>query len=286
MSKYKIKHNKRKNTGLLYFAAIKRITEAACKEDKLSKKLTAVVVDIFRKEPLRSELEVYKGIVTEYLKPSFKDQGSVSRFIDDTLAAYKKLDQRAIDFQRGLAMKRISGLVPINELLKTKIDNGMYKVLTSVYVLVNSHQRQTMQETKDFVYICDKLVGTLVEARNKPKVKKDDVPMMSNLVLDFMVKRFNKKYGSLSGKQKGILREYSAYIMNEPGNKDFPLKMLGVVEGACNALNKFDYKDKAIRVLSEEAIKKTELKTTWDTEQLVTEALAYCEVDEIIKEPK
>ena len=288
MSKYRVKHNKKKNTGLIYFTAIKTITEAACgdgSKNDLAKRLTAILVKHLSPVPLRSELEIYKSVVTEYTKPSLANEGSVGKYVDEISKIYDSFDQGLLEAQRKEMVKKISSILPIDEILATRIDNNLYKLLTSTSVLLNTCKRRTINESKDFVFIYDRIVKILLEARNQPKGV-DQKPFANKLVLDFLINGYNKKYNDLTQNQKSILREYGEYILNEESNRDFPIKMMTLIERSCKRAERYlnESQNKDIVDKAKKVIERTKEKEQWDTERLVTEALLYSEVSDIILE--
>jgi len=284
---HKVKHKKQKNTGLVYFTTVKKITEAACSDQTdLSKRLVKALVKSFKKAPLKTEMEIYQAVVNEYLSPTLGSKEAVEKFIGGLLDLHKGLDSELLAKQRNNLITEVNRVCPVEEVLMTRIDNLTYKLLASTFVVLQSAKRQTINETKDFVLLYDKLFRMLSEAQNRtPQQGNINGVEADKLIVRLMIEKFNQKYRELSKKQKEILREYIQYVFDEEGNKEFPIRLHTIIETACDKTVKYQtlVEDKDTLTKIDSAVDRTKNKEEWPLHQLVQEALQYVELLETIE---
>lgn len=285
----KAKHNKRRNTGLIYYTTIRKITEAACGDNKgLSQKLTKTLVRALSRNPIKTELGIYQAIINEYSSPTLGSKEAIGKFIDGLLSVYKKTDASILEQQRARLIREVNKIVPIEDVLATKINNLTYKLLASTFVVLKSSAKQTINETKDFVYLYDKLFRMLSEAQSFMGEKKN--PELNGveadkLIVKLMLEKFNQKYRDLSRPQKEIIREYIQYIFNEETYKEFPLKLHSIIETACRAASTYKYSltECDLKEKVKTVIERTKNKEEWPLHKLVTEALEYVELNDTLR---
>ena len=207
----KMKHNKIKNTGILFELLTRQITVDLMESD--SSKAVDIVKKYFKNgTQLGKEYELYK-ILTE---TKYSTESRAEALIDAVMGSRKKLNNSTIKREKYNLIKEIRDCYAEKDFFNTKINN--YKVLASIYNLLQ-HKEQTIAPDK---YVATKY--TIVEnitadskssKTNKTydylKKQEKDLRMLAYATL---VEKFNKKYSNLTEKQKTLIKEYINNISN------------------------------------------------------------------------
>ena len=207
----KMKHNKIKNTGILFELLTRQITVDLMESD--SSKAVDIVKKYFKNgTQLGKEYELYK-ILTE---TKYSTESRAEALIDAVMGSRKKLNNSTIKREKYNLIKEIRDCYAEKDFFNTKINN--YKVLASIYNLFQ-HKEQTIAPDK---YVATKY--TIVEnitadskssKTNKTydylKKQEKDLRMLAYATL---VEKFNKKYSNLTEKQKTLIKEYINNISN------------------------------------------------------------------------
>ena len=207
----KMKHNKIKNTGILFELLTRQITVDLMESD--SSKAVNIVKKYFKNgTQLGKEYELYK-ILTE---TKYNTESRAEALIDAVMGSRKKLSNSTIKREKYNLIKEIRDCYNEKDFFNTKINN--YKVLASIYNLF-THNEQSIAPDK---YVSTKY--TIVESitadsksskTNKTydylKKQEKDLRMLAYATL---VEKFNKKYSNLTEKQKKLIKEYINNISN------------------------------------------------------------------------
>ena len=241
----KMKHNKIKNTGILFELLTRQITVDLMESD------TSKAVDIVKKyfkngTQLGKEYELYK-ILTE---TKYNTESRAETLIEAVMDNRKKLDGGSIKREKYNLIKEIRGSYNEKDFFNTKINN--YKVLASIYNLF-----QHKEEVAPDKYVATKY--TIVEnitsrskahKRNKTYdyLKKQEKDLRI-LAYSTLVEKFNKKYSNLTGKQKKLIKEYINNISNTNKLREYVDSEVEVVKATLKSqLKKVDDKVTQIKL--------------------------------------
>ena len=127
----KIKHNKYKNTGILFELLVRKITA-----DTLSSgnsKAAALVKKYFTKSELANENKLYQTINNSISLSEGKAETILSTVLDQS----KKLDGEKLAKEKYNLIREIKENFDMNDFFGAKIKS--YKLLASTYVLLESY---------------------------------------------------------------------------------------------------------------------------------------------------
>lgn len=232
-----VKHSKYRNTGIL-FELLVRQTTADLLENKDSKAVK-ILKKYFTNTDLGKEYNLYNTLVTSKKLSESKADVLISTVVDQ----YKKIDFETTNRLKYNLIKEIKRSYKLEEFFKAKVDN--YKSYASIYTIFESqHSKQV--DTKQLVV--NKI--TLLERISKDDIKNKKVP--NSLVEELMkedkeirlmtykilVEKFNDKYGTLSSKQKGLLKDYIASISDTTTLKESLNKRLSSIKKELTSLSK------------------------------------------------
>ena len=193
----KTRHNKKRNTGLVYEALIRELTKSVVKEDTGRKNLiTKIIKESFSKtSELKKELDVYETL---------NNLGGLSEDIAEKVLVEAKVEYSRIDKDK-IFQEQTDLINKINKALGTSVyDNFVpnYKNLATIYSIFNHST-----PIKSRVLLEKKLLESAKNKKidNEPNSKQP----IDNLVYKSFVKNFNKKYfDKLNESQKSLMTKF------------------------------------------------------------------------------
>lgn len=249
----KIKHNKFKNTGILFELLVRQIAS-----DTISNKDSAaigLVKKYFNKTELAKEYKLYQVLVTS--KALTESKAEI--FINSTLNASSRLNKSTLRKEKYNLIKEIRENYNIEEFFKAKINH--YSQYAAVYNLIEAQNSSEFVEPNQII---DNKV-TLLEHITRKEVNKDQVKdrileeyaEMDKgtrlLAYRVLLERFNKKYSTLDARQRNVLKEYINNISNTTVLKEFVNNQYGVLRNELTELSN-NVTDKTIQIKLTEVI--------------------------------
>ena len=222
----KIKHNKLKNTGILFELLVRQITQEILSGDT-KERAKSIVSEFFgHGGELIKELRLYDLLTKE----KYNSESRAEKFIDSVLESHSKLKLEKLHSEKYKLISKINECYGIETFLSSPISN--YKLLASVYKIFES-KRLPSADIKDVFDSRTTIVENII---SKPsKVREQQIVENSQLVADYrkqdadvrlltykiLVETFNKKYDKLDSKQKQLLKEYINNVSNTSKFKDY-----------------------------------------------------------------
>jgi hypothetical protein len=211
-----IKHNKIKNSGILFELLVRRIAA-----DVLEGKTDSFAVKLMRehfhsKTELGKELQLYRT----FFNNNTLSETKAFNVLDLVLAKRKTLNEKMLETQKFLLIKEIKQHCDLKQFMAGRIPS--YKVYASVYKLFEAATRSDA-DTSTFTQlnelmsarfvVVEHLKGMLKEDQiiketTYTQVLKDQPEEIRHLSYKFLLERFNEKYSNFSNNQKMLLREY------------------------------------------------------------------------------
>jgi len=235
----KFKHNKKRNTALLYEYLVKELTRSVLKEDVDSKgKIVLILQEFFQKNSiLRKELEIYKSISF----PSSITKAIAEKVLNESKKQFEKLDKQKIFQEQTRLLKEI------NSSIKADIFSNFvphYKNLATIYQLFNSDA-----DPKRKVLLEEKVIKTMTEP---PENNSLEIPVQNNLVFKKFIEGFNRQYGdSLLNEQKELLNKYivSSFSENALELKVYLNEEIGRIKNVVSSIKEDEsFKIKAVKI--------------------------------------
>ena len=216
----KIKHNKYKNTGILFELLVRKITA-----DTLSSgnsKAATLVKKYFTKSELANENKLYQTINQSISLSEGKAESVLSTVLDLS----RKLDKEALSKEKYNLIREIKENFDMNDFFGAKIKN--YKLLASTYVLLESHNNKKFANPESII---TSKITILEHITSSPDTKMSLSPLVEELMsLDkgtraltykIMLEKYNTKFDGLSKEQKEVLKEYINSATDAPKLKEF-----------------------------------------------------------------
>ena len=209
-----VKHNKIKNTGILYELLSRQITVDVINDTK-SPKSVKLFKEFFNKNTeLGKEYELYSIL----LNKKYKNLTHASSLLEAVVKSRRKLSNRRLANEKYNLIKTIKENYDIKEFFNTRIPN--FKVMASVYRVfqteVGKEDFGPVQKTDSSITITEHITQT-----KQSRVKKQNISEYSEqdkdlrlLSYQLLVDKFNSKYKSLNENQKNLLKQYISNVSN------------------------------------------------------------------------
>lgn len=235
----KPKHNKYKNTGILFELLTRQITS-----DIMSNKESSavnIVKKYFSKGELVKEYKIYQALT----KATSLNEAKAESIISSTVKLAERLNRTALRKEKYNLIKEIKQHYDLEEFFKAKIHN--YKAYAAVSNLLEA---QTSLEFIDPSFIITNKV-TLLEFLTKQDIDKDKVEdqvikeyasqdkATRALISKIMIEKFNEKYSNLLPEQRNVLKTYINNITNTVSLREFINQELNNIKDSLVSLQSF-----------------------------------------------
>jgi len=204
-----IKHNKLRNTGIIFEILVRKIT-ADSLSGKDSKALP-ILKKYFVKTELGKEYKLYETLFSYKNISEAKAESILNTIIETSKGLNKSLLRR----QKYNLVKEIKENFNLEELFQTKLPN--YKAQASLYNLIElytleNQNKNPKQIIENKLTLLEYLTSSTI---NKQKVETDVISEFKSydkdvrvLTYKILLEKFNNKYKDLSSGQKSILKEF------------------------------------------------------------------------------
>ena len=217
----KLKHNKFKNTGILFELLTRQITA-----DIMSNKESAavsIVKTYFSRGELAKEYKLYQALT----KANALSEVKAETILSSTIKLSERLNRTSLRKEKYNLIKEIKKHYDLEEFFKAKIHN--YKAYAAVYNLIEA---QLSTEFIEPTFVIENKV-TLLEFLTKQNVDKNKVEdqVMTEyaaqdkntraLISKIMIEKFNEKYANLLPEQRDVLKIYINKISNTVSLREY-----------------------------------------------------------------
>jgi hypothetical protein len=232
----KLKHNKFKNTGILFELLTRQITA-----DIMSNK-ESVAVNIVKKYFSRGEVAKEYKLYQALTKATSLSEAKAESIISSTIKLAERLNRTALRKEKYNLIKEIKANYDLEEFFKAKIHN--YKAHAAIYNLLEAH---ISSEFIDPSFVIDNKV-TLLEFLTKQDVNKDKIENQvmteyashdkatRSLISKIMIEKFNDKYSNLLPEQRDVLKTYINNISNTVSLREYVNKSFESIKASLGIL--------------------------------------------------
>lgn len=193
----KLKHNKKRNTGILYETLIRELTRASARSDKKRSDLVLGILKEFfnRSTVLGQELELYKTLNE---KNGYQKE-MAEKILTETKKRHSSLDKKRLFKEQSNVIKQIN-----YKLGSTMFENYVpnFKNYATIYQVLNGAPN-VQQQVRLEESIISEMAATPVDKESKYKA-------IDNLSYKTFLNKFNEKYSDkLLREQKELLSLYA-----------------------------------------------------------------------------
>jgi hypothetical protein len=245
-----IKHNKFRNTGILFELLVRQIT-ADTMSQKDSKAIS-LIKKFFVNTELAKENKLYQSISKAHNLSEAKAESIISTILEIN----KTLDREKLSKEKYNLIKEIKNNFNLDNFFKAKISN--YKLLSSTYTLLEANL-SPLSNLEIVINSKLNILESIIHSSSNPEI----IPIISEfeqmdrgtraLVYKLMLEKFNAKYNNLSSTQKNILKEYITQAADTTKLRNFINNQFKVLKKSLSeSVNKID--DKTIQIKLKETI--------------------------------
>ena len=245
----KVKHNKIRNTGLLFEFLLRQITSDVLNKDQNSKAVSIVKQRFNENTELGKELALYNILITK----KFKSDSKADYFINEVMKTRSDLNNSILRREKYNLIKEIQSNYNLQKFMSSKVPN--YKVFASIYKLFEYNTLSPDEKTESFFNIVEHVTTEDNNVRLSETVRTlPDDEDLRILTYRTLLEKFNQKYTKLSGAQKNLLREYINNVSNTNSLKDTLKKIVSGLKEDLKQHSK-NLKDKVVKIKMTEALK-------------------------------
>lgn len=209
-----IKHNKKRNIGVVYELLIQHITNCIVEGDNKSAKIgTRLIEKHFSKEKeLYKEFRLFNALVSS----TVSDTHIVASILSEAKRAARKIDYKKLEKEKSNLLRDINYKINRKDFFYQSVAN--YRQLGSIQIALNEWRKDSPDLGRLIEF--EKKIGEnlLLEKTNKSitEVKNNlDASKSDKLILKLMTEKINKKYSNLSSAEREIISNYVFYSSKE-----------------------------------------------------------------------
>jgi len=205
----KLKHNKKRNIGLLYEFFTRFIGKAILenRDNDIVKAKTLLKKHLNRGTDLYKELKLFK-VLSE---ANVSNREQALHLINRVREAVKYQSQARLELEKTSLIHEVNSNLNADLFFEEAITD--YKKLGVIQVLLNTWRDETLKESVvgETVYLEEKLIDFMMNNNSKDdsqqalQMTTEDV---DRLVVNLMTEKVNKKYSNLNEEQKDVIRLY------------------------------------------------------------------------------
>ena len=245
----KVKHNKIRNTGLLFEFLLRQITSDVLNENNGT--AVKIVKEKFNENTeLGKELALYNVLITK----KFKSDSKADYFINEVMKARNDLNNSVLRRERYNLIKEIQSNYNLQKFMSSKVPN--YKTYASIYTLFEFNKSLSPdQKTESFFNIVEHVTTDEKSIKLSETVRTlPDDEDLRILTYRSLLEKFNQKYTKLSGAQKNLLREYINNVSNTNSLKDTLKEIISGLKKDLKQHSK-NLQDDVVKIKMTEALK-------------------------------
>lgn len=279
----KVKHNKIRNTGLLFECLLRQITSDVLNKDNNSKAVNIVKQKFNENTELGKELALYNILITK----KFKSDSKADYFINEVMKTRGDLNNSTLRREKYNLIKEIQSNYNLQKFMSSKVSN--YKTYASIYKLFEYKSLSPDEKTESFFNIVEHVTtdDKSIKLSETVTTLPDDEDLRI-LTYKTLLEKFNQKYTKLSSAQKNLLREYINNVSNTNSLKDTLKEIIKGLKKDLTTHSK-NLQDKVVKIKMSEAIKSIDKfcgiddKTDVVKDEYVIQTMRYLE---LVKEVK
>jgi len=220
----KLRHNKLRNTGLLFEILSKNVMYEVISENQKQVALSLIKKHFNSKSEMLKELMLYQCLGKETANDS-------TELLKLTLESRKTLDTNRLESEKYELVKDIRRKYDLKTFFETRTTN--YKLCASIFKLFE----HTSYSNPDEYLSAKKLVLESLTGSKKDEVLEEQVEKewreqdkdTRTLGFKIVVQKFNEKYRTLSDRQKIMLSRYINEDTSTPDFKNYIMKEVGYI---------------------------------------------------------
>lgn len=200
-----MKHNKKRNVGLVYEFLARHAAEGIVEgEEKQVKQVIKLLKKHFKEgSELQKEFRLFRALIGTYVADRF----TAERIVETSRRAAKEYDKSKLDREKSLLIRNINHVFNDESFFNKRIEE--YKLYATVQTLLNEWRESVPSDVVQVAMYEADLIEHLVSPKQKNVLDETINKQSDDLVVNLMMKKVNSKYkGILSSEQVSLLNSY------------------------------------------------------------------------------
>lgn len=207
------KHNKRRNSLLIYEFLVRTISKSLIEDDK---KRSSASLKILKKH-FKPGTELYKEfrLMNALAKTTVSSEHTAASILNEAKSAVVSLDSGKLDREKSILIRNINHVLNDENFYDQHVNE--YRTYATIQTLVNEWK----SNSKDLYRLAqyeDQLMKYLVEEKKEgpDTTISEDTSGTARLLMKVMTKKLNEKYsGVLNEQQKSLIKAYAYSTASE-----------------------------------------------------------------------
>jgi hypothetical protein len=202
-----MKHNKRRNSLLIYEFLVRAISKSIVDDDK---KKSAVSLKILKRH-FKPGTEIYKEfrLMNALAKTTVSSEHVAASILNEAKSASNSFDFQKLDREKSLLIRNINHLLNDDNFYDQQINE--YREFATIQTLINEW-RSSNKDLHALAKYEDQLMKHLLTEKTQPpdSAISEDTSGSARLLMKVMTKKLNEKYsGILNEQQKSLIKAYA-----------------------------------------------------------------------------
>ena len=230
-----MKHNKKRNIGIIYELLLRHISQCLIEDDKKSAtKALRIVEKRFHKDTeLYKEFRLFNALV----KADASTEHVALDIIREAKEAIRRCDSTKLNKEKSRLIKDINHIIEDKDFYYRQIPD--YRDYGTIQVTLDEWKKGDRSNLKSIIDLEEKLVTILVEKKHVVKSKSSDPNVTDKLVMNLMTEKLNSRYNKqLNVEQKQILSNYSLYC-NKNNHSKMRDYLVNLKEQTCRLIKSY-----------------------------------------------
>jgi len=205
-----MKHNKKRNIGIVYELLLNNITKNLLEGNKSKAKIATKIIETYFKKGT----EIYKEfrLFNALSKSQITNTHTVASILNEAKIASKNLNEKKLEREKSNLLKDINYRINDSGFYHQNIPD--YRSLGLIQLSLNEWRKKE-RDIKTLVDLETKLGEHLLQEKNISIENEINTDHSDRLVLKLMTEKFNKEYGKKLSKDEKIIIENYVFYQNK-----------------------------------------------------------------------
>jgi len=231
------KHNKRRNSLLIYEFLVRAISKSLIEDDK---KKSSSALKILRKH-FSPGTELYKEfrLMNALAKTTVSSEHTAASILKEAKSASSSFDAKKLDREKSILIRNINHVLNDENFYDQHVNE--YRTFATIQVLLNEW-KSTDKDLYRVAQYEDQLMKHLVTEKVSPAdtTITEDTSGTARLLMKVMTKKLNEKYnGVLNEQQKSLIKAY-AYSTASEDQTSIRMKLQEIKSGLIGLIDGYE----------------------------------------------
>lgn len=212
-----IKHNKKRNIGLIYELLLRHLSSRIIINDKKGAKTTTAILE----KHFSKGTELYKEfrLFNALAQSTVSDTHIVASILTEAKAAARRANLSDLENEKSKLIRDINYKIGDKDFYYQHVEN--YKDLATIQITINEW-RKNEPDLKVLIEFEKKVGEQLLKTKTEVDILEEQERLNASdsdrLVLKIMTEKINAKYANLTNDQREIIKNYVFYSYQDKGD--------------------------------------------------------------------